>query len=505
MKQYINILLVSLAVVISVNACNLDKFPGNAISTEHAMESVNDCQAFRNGMYSGMKYCFTGAFVYGPELQTDLYHAVKNFGNHYGAFYHYNVTAGESLANVVWFTLYNYIGNANFMIEGVQKLLGRGTLSEKDANIIKGYMGEAYYVRAHMYYLLTCYFCEDYEPEKAASTMGVPVVTRYAPTGDASKYPGRGTLEATYQQIMRDIEEAEKLITQEGKPNSVYITKDVVTAFQARVALAMHDYDKAFLKAKSLIDEGKYQLENDKSKYADGWINDNLKETIWQVAMQDQTDLGNSYAYFIYNNSGVEGRDNPQYVPEDWVLSLYDKSKDIRYDSYFEERNITTPVVGTLTLFIKYPGNPKLYSTVTNYNNMPKVFRISEMYLIAAEAAALRKGQDFVANTYLNELKSKRISGWKEKDWTGDDLIQEIRDERVRELYGEGFRLNDIKRWHIGFSRSPGQDPSLLMSGENYTNCRRPADDPMFLWPIPTGELEANPQMKNQQNPGYIY
>lgn len=495
----------SLAVTFAVTACNLDKFPNNAISTENSMETVDDVLRFRNGLYSGMKYCFTGAFVFGPELQSDMYHAVKNFGNHYGAFYNYSVTAGESLANSVWFALYSYIGNANFMIEGTQKLLDSGRLTEEEKEKVLLYRGEAYYIRAHMYYLLTCYFCEDYEPDTAGEVMGVPVVTKYAPTGDASKYPGRGTLAATYAQIVKDMEEAEKYITTEGTPDSAYLTEDAVTAFNARLALAMHNYDKALLKAKSLIDDGKYVLLSDKKKYAEGWINDNLQEAIWQVAMQDQTDLGNGYTYFIYNTSGVEGKDNPQYIPEDWVLNLYDKKNDIRYYSYFEERDITTPVVGTLTLLVKYPGNPKLYSAVTNYCNMPKVFRISEMYLIAAEAAANRPGQDFVASSYLNELKTKRIAGYKEKEWTGEDLMEEIRKERVRELFGEGFRLNDLKRWHMGFSRSKGQDPSLVMPGENYADCTRVADDPLFLWPIPTSELEANPQMKNQQNPGYIY
>lgn len=494
--------ILGFAALIAVNACNLDKFPQNAINTENAMESVNDCLAFRNGLYSGMKYCFTGAFVYGPEFQTDLYHAVKNFGNYYGNFYHYNVTASESLASSVWFSLYSYIGNANFLIEGTKKLLDSGTLSEEDSKTVQTYYGEACYIRAHMYYMLTTYWCEDYEPSTAGEVMGVPVVTVYAPTGDASKYPDRGTLADTYARILADLAEAEKYVVTEGTPNAAYVTADVVTALQARVALAMHEYDTAFLKAKSLIDSGKYQLVSDKKTYAAAWINDNLQETIWQIVMQDQTDTGNSFNYFIYNTSGVPGKDNPQYIPEDWVLELYDKTKDIRYDSYFSERDVTTPVVGRLTLLVKYPGNPKLYSAVTNYVNMPKVFRISEMYLIAAEAAANRPGQDFVASSYLNELKAKRISGWKEKEYSGVELIREIRDERVRELFGEGFRMNDLKRWHIGFTRSEGQDPDLVMPGLNYAECTREADDPFFLWPIPTAEMEANPKMK--QNPAYI-
>ena len=497
----IKTILIAAAALFAVSACNLEKFPDNAINTEEAMESVADCQAFRNGLYSGTKGVFTGAYVYVPDLQADMYHAVKNFGNFQGAWYHYSVTTSEGMAGSAWFGLYSIISNANFLIEGTQKLLAAGTLNEADTKTVQQYYGEACYLRAHMYYLLCCYFCEDYDPDTAEDFMGVPVVLKYEPTGDSSKYPARPSLQATYDHILTDLAEAEKFVTTPGSVGSAYITADVVTALQARVALMMHDYDTALLKAKSLIDSGTYTLVSDAKTFANAWKEDNLTETIWQAAMTGPDDIGNSFSYFIYNTSGKEGEDNPQYVPEDWVLKLYDQTKDIRYKSWFDTRNISTPVVGTLTLLVKYPGNPKLYSAVTNYVNMPKIFRISEMYLIAAEAAIEKGGQDLVASKYINDLKAKRIAEWKNVDYTGDALVVELRQERVRELFGEGHRMNDLKRWHIGFTRSAGQDPSLVMAGEKYAGLSMPADSPLFVWPIPVDEMQANPQMK--QNPGY--
>ena len=485
----------------AVSACNLDKFPDNAINTEESMQSLADCKSFLNGLYSGMKYCFSGGFVYVPELQADSFHAVKNFGNFDGDFYSYNLKASNSTAADVWFGVYAYIGNANFLIEGAQRLLSSGTISEEDAVKVRQIYGEASYIRAHMYLLLAQFFCEDYDPQTASQKAGVPIVTKYDPTGDSSKYPGRNTLEQTYQQIVSDIQVAREFVLTQGSQNSAYVTADVVEALNARVMLYMHNYDEAFKSAKALIDGARYPLCANAGTFADGWKNDNLTETIWQVAMTGPDDIGNSFRYFIYNTSGMAGEDNPQYVPEDWVLNLYDKDRDIRYSSWFSTRNITTPVIGTLTLMVKYPGNPKLYSSVTNYVNQPKVFRISEMYLIAAEAAANKPGGEAAASLYLNSLKRNRISGWVDQDWSGASLINEIRQERVRELFCEGHRMNDLKRWHIGFSRSAGQNPSLLMPGDNYVGCSRPADDPYFLWPIPTAEMEANPQMS--QNPAY--
>ena len=499
--RHTKIYLFLLGALFTTASCNLEYFPDNAIDTEHAMESVADCENFRTGLYAGMKYCFTGAYVYAPELMTDSYHAVQGFGGFGSAFYTYSLLANEGTCTNTWFGLYSYIANANFLIEGTQKLLNSGTLSEEDEEKVRLYYGEACYVRAHMYYLMTLYFCEDYEPETARETYGIPVVLQYAPTADATKYPSRGPLEATYVQILADLEEAEQYITEPGEPNSGYLTADVVTALQARVALTMHDYETAFNKAKALIDCGRYPLESNAQAYVEGWINDDLSETIWQPIMLDQTDVGNDFKYFINNMTGNEGDDNPQYVPEDWVLDLYDRQNDIRYAAYFDERDIHMPTTGRLTLMVKYPGNPRLYSGMNTYVNQPKVFRISEMYLIAAEAAANRSGQEAVASYYLNELKAKRISGWYDREWSGQALTQEIQDERVRELFGEGHRLFDIKRWHIGFARSEGQDPALLMPGENYVGLARRADDPYFLWPIPTDEVQANPQI--EQNPAY--
>lgn len=483
-----------------LSSCNLDKYPLTAINTDEAMESVADCQNFRYGLYANTKGLFTGAFVYGQDLQADLYHAVDKFGNWQGPFYSYQMTTSEDTPNSAWYGLYAAIGNANFLIEGIQKLIESGTLSEADTKTVQLYYGEACYLRAHFYFQLSQYFCEDYDPETADSKLGVPVVLKYEPTGDATKYPGRGTLAATYKQIVDDLAEAEKYVTTAGEVNSIYVTKDVVTALQARVALVMHDYKTAYAKASSIADSKVYSFVTSAAALKKAWTEDSLSECLWQAKMTGPDDLGNSYRYFIYNTSGVAGEDDPQYIPEDWCLDLYDPS-DIRFGAWFEKRDIHIRVTGSVYLLVKYPGNPVLQSSgASNYCNMPKIFHIGEMYLIASEAAYYNN--DYTnANKYLNALRSNRIAGWEETDYSGVDLFREIREERVRELYGEGFRLNDLKRWHMGFSRSAGQDPSILFPGSSYVGQSREADDPAFLWPIPKDEVQANPQIV--QNSAY--
>ena len=61
-----------------------------------------------------------------------------------------------------------------------------------------------------------------------------------------------------------------------------------------------------------------------------------------------------------------------------------------------------------------------------------------------------------------------------------------ISEERVRELYMEGFRLNDLKRWGKGFERTP--QSNVQSEG---SKLKVEPGDPRFVWPIPKHEIEA--------------
>jgi len=56
--------------------------------------------------------------------------------------------------------------------------------------------------------------------------------------------------------------------------------------------------------------------------------------------------------------------------------------------------------------------------------------------------------------------------------------------ERRLELAFEGFKIHDVRRLHETVGTLPYNDPKLL-------------------FPIPARETQANPALKDQQNPGY--
>ena len=126
---------------------------------------------------------------------------------------------------------------------------------------------------------------------------------------------------------------------------------------------------------------------------------------------------------------------------------------------------------------------------------------------IAAEAYARRgeSGDEAKACQHLNALRAKRIADYNAKSYSGDAVLDEVKKERVRELFGEGFRLTDLKRWGQGFTRSEAQDKNIITQANstNYELLSMPASDPRWLWPIPQAEIDANPQIKDQQNDGY--
>ena len=193
------------------------------------------------------------------------------------------------------------------------------------------------------------------------------------------------------------------------------------------------------------------------------------------------------------------GRFTPDFIPSSWVFNGYDAA-DFRKAIYFEPKAVTVSGLSfnNIVLVNKFPGNPALFTgATTNYQHAPKVFRIAEMYLIAAEASAESAG---TANalTALNALRVARgltaLSGI-----SGSALIAAVRDERTKELAFEGFRLDDLKRWNLGFTRSGAQDVNTINVGANYNTLTIPASDPKFIWGLPANDVTINKNLVQNQ------
>jgi hypothetical protein len=509
MKKIYYSLMLALSMLFTFTSCDMDKAPYGSLDENIAIQNLNDIARYRTIFYTNLRALTNGDYIAIPELQMDGFHGVIGNGNRQGIISNGLIEPSTEEMEDIWGGIYGSIANANYGIAKMQQMIESGEYTDNDLAMLKRYQGEGYFLRAFCYFYLADHFCPAYTSANAeTAALGLPLQLVYAPSGDVSTYPGRSTLKETYNQIETDLNAAyqalsayEAIDASQVAAEAPYLSSYAVLAFQARVALQKKDYATALSKAEQVINSGKYEL-TDIADYAAMWTDDKGKEIIFRpFASKDE--LPGSIGTNFLNDAETFA----DYIPTFDMLVLYG-ADDVRFDAFFKVYS-SMDVEGQKVaayVFNKFPGNATLRTTAANnLRNMAKAIRLSEVYLIAAEAADANNDAT-KANKYLNDLRSKRIADYAAETLSGSGLTQAIRSERQKELIGEGFRMGDLRRWGLGFQRNPihSENPVLndlvVKAGANLTY---PADDHRFTWPIPTAELDANPNIKGQQNAGY--
>ena len=507
MKKLKSYLLIALSVCM-MTSC-LDKFPQDEIPADSAITTIEDADQAVIGIYnawlSGALY--SGYLTLLPDLQTDFVYAVNGYTNTYGDIWRWkDILATNSQITSVYGALYNVIGRCNFLLANEEKVR-ENIYDDEDFDRLEQYCGEAYFARALAYSELIKLFCEAYDSdEMAEDALGVVLKKGYY-SNDSLK---RASLKDSYAFVIEDLERAEDLLQlskEEEKDatltfySSPYFSIYTVYALRARVALYMKDYDNAIKYSSLLIDGAKNKfalssasqiyttktdylsyIPKDFSYYEYMWRYNLSTESIWQVGFTT-TAYGGALGSVFFNWDRVSYK--PDYVPAQWVLDLY-AANDLRDDVFFCE--VTTGHSHGLTwpLLAKYWGNQNLFESAQLLHvSEPQVFRLAEQYLIRAEAYVQQKNYSKASQDIL-KLREARYSSSASVSLTEKNAMDIIEEERVKELYMEGFRLQDLKRWHKGFERKP-QEQSL----SNGSSLKVEPDDPRFVWPIPQHELES--------------
>lgn len=477
----------------------LDKEPGSAIPEKEAVKTFDDVKQLRIGIYAMLKSgaLYSGYLTLLPDLQCDLVYAVEGFTNQHGNIWQWDIRPTNSEIESVYATLYSLISNCNFFLDTIDDVVANET-NDDNIDAMEQYTGEIYAIRALAYSELVKCFCKAYDPATAETEKGVVLRTSYF-----KKEPiVRSTLARSYEFILEDLDKAaERLDVDNDAYSSVGITLATVYALRARVALNMQDWEAAIDYSSRLIDHPNkaFALSSASTVYTDGqtyfsymWSNDIATEIIWRIGFTETSYGGALGSLFLHFTNDYYNY-YPDYVPAQWVLDLYDAA-DARYDSYFY--TLTTGYNHGLQwpLLIKYYGNESFINNSLIYHvNMPKPFRLAEQYLIRAEAYCRCENPNYsLATKDLTTLRQARYTSGGNINITKDNFIEQISNERVRELYMEGFRLNDLKRWGSlynngnGFKRTP-QTSSL----DEGSSLEIKADNPLFVWPIPKHEIEA--------------
>lgn len=494
--KFINIKFVLGAILcVAITSCSkkLDKYPYSSIELSQSFQTVKDAKTWNNGFYAFLRGRVYGIYTYTTDIQADQLNASLDYGNRNGSPHRWvDYLADDYTISGVWSGYYSAINNLNIALEGYPKIVAQ---SAAETDSLKRYTGDAYLARAYYYHQLVLRWAKPYEPATAATDLAVPLVIKY----DIKAQPARATVKQVYDQILSDITQAKTLLSGvTGKQGATHFTKDVVNALEARVKLHMQDWAGAKAAADLVINTNNYPLITTIADLTSMWTNDFAKEVILQLYVNKPNELANTNSVYLGVYVATTQRFTPDFIPSKWVIDSYD-DKDIRKPVYFAKLPISSQAGNFNDIFLvnKYPGNPALFtSAVTNFQQAPKVFRVAELYLISAEAAA-RNGDAASALSTLNKLRVARglaaLAGL-----TGDILLQAVKDERTRELAFEGFRLDDLKRWHQGFQRHDPQNLNILTTGANYQNLTIAADADKFVWGIPTNDITINPNLGGQ-------
>lgn len=203
---------------------------------------------------------------------------------------------------------------------------------------------------------------------------------------------------------------------------------------------------------------------------------------------------------------------NADFIPEDSPIEVGDTSafctkyivdqatKDSKPYTIIDQSAVYQPdgtVIGSRDHFVslyKFSDNLRPTGWESESSRDQFVMRISEMYLIAAEAE-LMQGNASAALPFINAIRSKRAITGKEADMevaVGDLDIDFILDERARELGGEQLRWFDLKRTGKLVERVQAMNPDANIQ-EFHT-----------VRPFPQTELDAITNKDEfTQNTGY--
>lgn len=457
----------------------LKEEPLNRIAQERYYQTPEDAIAAVNSVYANL-----GSTSSGPE---GIYHSttwvtpglasdeMKNMqqgaiANDQLATFSWNAENGS--VNTLWRIHYKTITLANIAIERIPAIQMDEVLRER-------LVDEAKFLRALAYFNLVRFFGQ------------VPLLI--AETEPLS--PEVSDVEAIYHQIIQDLQDAENL-PHDGDIQEGRATRGAAKSLLAKVYLTRKEWANASLKAREVIESGKYGLWDD---FADVYKHANRggKEAVFSVGFGDAGGTISFWEFGQFNvrllppqlQQGIAGVRNTQ----GWQVVTRDL-----YDSYSDDDE--RKKVSYMTEFVNDAGEvvklPEVYIQKfwdrvaepfggDSQQDFP-VIRYSDVLLIYAEAEG-ELGNYGVANTYLNMVRNRANLG--DVNITDAEQFREaVLLERRKELAAEGHRWFDLVR--------TGKLAQKVQAAKGIS-----VNDTYELFPIPQRERDVNRNLP--QNSGY--
>lgn len=459
----------------------LDLQSSTAIETEGSLTELRDFEFVLNGAYSSMQsssYYGANMVCYGDLTGDDMKSYKSSSTNVSYYTFKYNKTNGPS---GFWGMYYGIAKNLNILLRDIEKIelvpdreITTPKLEKLTEQVYHDDLkGEALAIRALLLFDMTRLYGYPYLKDNGAS-LAVPIIDKVVE--DKNIKPFRNTTAQCYKAITDDLIEAVKLlrpVKKEGK-----INKWAAMTLLSRVYLYMGNNGEAYNVAAEAIkgaEKQGYKLwTND--EYATIWATPFNSELLFEIVNLTTDSPGKSSIGYLctkYNLIATE---------KYWKKYMKNKSDDVR-------SQMVSTASSSKPFCLKYPAQgDKSYEDA----NIP-IFRLSELYLNAAEAAV--KENDITnARKYLKPIYAR--TGESLDDLSDDAItLDAVLEQRRIEFWGEGQRFFDLIRNNKRVERTDylSEVPEEARSFDwNYYK---------IVLPVPNHEMEYNENMV--QNPEY--
>ena len=492
MKKNIFRTFVCVFVALALTSCAnnwLDTEPSDGVDASTAITTDEELYSARTGMYymfkgSSSYYDYSGArmWYYADVRGEDIQNEPS--GSRTTSMYNFSYRTASD-APAIWTTPYRVIRRASRVIEAAES----GNLTG-DAAWIAEMGAEARVLRALAHFDLVRVYGQTYAADNGAS-YGVPIVTS-ALGIDAT--PGRNTVAEVYTFVENELNAAISSGALSSDITTGYVNAWAAKAILSRVYLYKGDNANALRLAEDIISNSPYELWA-YDEYANAWDKKNpahIKEPILEIVMTGTTDwVDREGIANLYQEAGYAD----MIMTKSFLDMMSEDMDDCRWGVMVAAQTEDySAKYGTDRVFLNK------YLAMNTFNSLP-VIRLSEIYLIAAEAAAKTGATDKAAE-YLNAIVL-RANPNAAPVAEADATVARISKERRKELVGEGHRLFDAMRNNETVTRYTSEADRGYHSPLNEE--ARSFDRTFFkvLLPIPQGELDVNPTIVEQQNPGY--
>ncbi|MFD2555919.1 RagB/SusD family nutrient uptake outer membrane protein [Sphingobacterium tabacisoli] len=447
------VFLTATLLLFASSSCNkiLDMHPQDKLQDEEIYTSIRNYEQAVLGVYAELQTEYN--ILIGSIFADEAKLANDNMGvNGYASNLHrWNYASDDDVLLMAWKNAYASIYKINLLLNNSERVQRSGSAEEAKLNHL---VAELKALRSFIHFGLHQIY-GDFNPGVGNYT--VPYVT----TVDIHQKPPKLPTAEFYTQAEQDIVEA--LASGTGQSDLGRFSDDAIHAYAARFYLYQKKYKEAIKHATPLIT--KYKLAEG-AHYATLWQDIRNTEVILAFKRNNNNEIRPNTLWRNY------GSGKTLFHPSHKILNYLEQEEGERY-ALFEEDEEEAPIG-------KYPGN-----TYADNLNDVKAFRVSELYLILAEAYFFENRPTESSDMLAALQQARGIDSP-----TTVASIDNILGERFAELCFEGHRYFDLKRLGRTLERDP-EDLALTTDKKQLL-----PTDPNYRLPIPFKETQINPDLK---------